>query len=282
MNPCNVTLSRRLAFEAIANGATPDRQNASTEPRQFKAAQQKVAQSVGVGAVHNFWQTTRGTGPFLAKNSGQFRGVEKSASQCRKAAEISSGTASRASGQAVSEGQMDIKTIPIGELSADPSNVRVHTEAQIEKLMGMLRRWGQTLPLLIDSNRVVRVGNARLDAARRLGWTEVKVLQLDLPPSEWTALAIADNKSHDDSSFDQSALAQVLASLQSEGGDLAIAAGYSPDELAQLLGQQSDAATAAQPPADFPIVDENIETEHECPKCKYRWSGSSAPAEDDA
>jgi hypothetical protein len=134
---------------------------------------------------------------------------------------------------------MNIETIEIEELTSDPSNVRVHSPAQIEKLMGMLKRWGQTLPLLIDSTQTVRVGNARLDAARRLGWTHVKVLRLNLPPSEWTALAIADNKSHDDSEFDQSALAAALASLQTEDAELAAAAGYSPAELAKLIGENN-------------------------------------------
>ncbi|MBC7819090.1 MAG: ParB N-terminal domain-containing protein [Planctomycetaceae bacterium] len=172
---------------------------------------------------------------------------------------------------------MNVETIEISQLSPDPANLRQHPEAQITKLMGMLKRWGQTLPLLIDANRVVRVGNARLEATRRLGWTTVKVVQLDLPPSEWTALAIADNKSHDDSSFDESALASVLASLQAEDADLAAAAGYSPDELAALLGDQT--STPAVAPSEFPQVDETISTDHECPKCKYRWSGSSAPQE---
>src|SRR3954452_19244945 len=120
---------------------------------------------------------------------------------------------------------MNVETVEISTLSADPANVRTHSEAQITKLMGMLRRWGQTLPLLIDANRIVRVGNARLEAARRLGWSHVKVVQLYLPPSEWTALAIADNKSHDDSSFD-TALAEVLSALQAEDAALAEAAGY--------------------------------------------------------
>lgn len=171
---------------------------------------------------------------------------------------------------------MNVETVEIASLSNDPANLRLHSDAQIEKLVGMLRRWGQTLPLLIDGNRVVRVGNARLEAARRLGWTHIKIVQLDLPPSEWTALAIADNKSHDDSSFDQSALASVLASLRSENEELATATGYSPDELAALLGEQKAGADAL-PPDEFPAVDETINTDHECPRCKFRWSGSSAP-----
>jgi len=35
--------------------------------------------------------------------------------------------------------------------------------------------------------------------------------------------------------------------------------------------------TAAPPgPDSFPEVDENIETEHQCPKCGYAWSGGRA------
>lgn len=172
---------------------------------------------------------------------------------------------------------MNVIEVEISTLSPDPANVRRHTDAQIGKLMGMLKRWGQTLPLLIDKSNVVRVGNARLEAMRRLCWTRVKVVQLDLPPSEWTALAIADNKSHDDSEFDSQALAEVLAALRSEDAGLAEAAGYTPDELASLLGEQTP--EPAQPPAEFPAFDENIPTEHECPRCHYRWSGSSAPQE---
>lgn len=172
---------------------------------------------------------------------------------------------------------MNVETIQINELSADPANIRTHSEAQIEKLMASLRRWGQTLPLLVDGNNIVRVGNARLDAMRRLGWTEVKIVRLDLSPTEWVALSVADNRLHDESEFDQTALVNVLAALRAEDVDMA-AVGFSPDELAALLDEQS-ATSVAQPPADFPAVDETIQTEHECPKCGYRWSGSSAPKE---
>jgi hypothetical protein len=48
--------------------------------------------------------------------------------------------------------------------------------------------------------------------------------------------------------------------------------GFDPDALADLLDlPQEDVA----PPDDFKEVDENIETEHECPKCGYKWSGGT-------
>ncbi len=171
---------------------------------------------------------------------------------------------------------MNVKKVEIASLSPDPANVRRHPEGQITKLMGMLRRWGQTLPLLVDGNGVVRVGNARLEAMTRLGWDKVNVVRLDLSPSEWTALAIADNKSHDDSEFDEAALANVLASLRAEDADLAEAAGYTVEELANLLGDQTP--TEDEAPESFPEVGEDIHTDFKCPRCSYAWSGSSAPA----
>jgi ParB-like chromosome segregation protein Spo0J len=168
---------------------------------------------------------------------------------------------------------MNVETIQIDQLSADPANVRTHSEQQIQKLMASLRRWGQTLPLLADQNNVVRVGNARLDAMLRLGWTHVKVVRLDLPPCEWAALAIADNKLHDDSQFDQAALADVLAALRAEDAELAEVAGFSPDELAALLGSDPTPAQAAvQPPAEFKTFDESIPTNCKCPRCAFEWS----------
>jgi hypothetical protein len=146
---------------------------------------------------------------------------------------------------------MIIETVEIASLSSDPANVRRHSDAQIEKLMAALRRWTQTLPLLADQNNVVRVGNARLEAMRRLGWTHAKIVRLDLPPSEWTALAIADNRLHDDSEFDDAALAAVLASLQTEDPDLAQSAGYSISEIATLIGQSNGEGVSNDPDATW-------------------------------
>lgn len=164
---------------------------------------------------------------------------------------------------------MNVETIRIDQLSADPANLRTHSEAQIEKLMASLRRWGQTLPLLADQNNVVRIGNARLDAMRRLGWTECKVVRLDLPPSEWVALAVADNRLHDLSEFNEPALTEVLAALRAEDVDMS-AVGFSPDELAALLNEQN--ATDEQPPGEFKAFDETIPTNCKCPKCGFEWS----------
>jgi len=179
---------------------------------------------------------------------------------------------------------MNLETIQISQLSNDPANVRQHSPRNIEAIKASLRRFGQQIPLVVDAANVVRVGNARLEAMRQLGWTEALVIRSNLSGAELVAYSIADNRTGDPevgSTFDQTSLADVLASLRAEDEDLAAAAGYTPEELAALLAEQQTSAPAAAP-AEFPQVDETIQTDHECPKCKYRWSGSSAPQQEAA
>jgi hypothetical protein len=71
--------------------------------------------------------------------------------------------------------------------------------------------------------------------------------------------------------YDAAALDELLRgidtgsdSLQSLLSDLATDAGL------YGLGQ---ADGSAEPPGEFKEFDENIETEHTCPKCGYSWSG---------
>jgi hypothetical protein len=40
-----------------------------------------------------------------------------------------------------------------------------------------------------------------------------------------------------------------------------------------MLG--SGPAEGPEAPSEFPEADEDIETEHQCPKCGYEWSGKS-------
>jgi ParB-like chromosome segregation protein Spo0J len=171
--------------------------------------------------------------------------------------------------------------VPIDSVISDPSNVRRHSPRNIETIRGSLRRFKQQTPIVLDNNRIVRKGNGSLEAAKLEGWTHIAAVVSDLNGSELTSYAVADNRSGDPevgSTFDQTSLAEVLTALQAEDAELATVAGFSPDEIASLIGATND-ATAPEAPSDFDDFDESIDTEHECPKCGYVWSGSSAPKE---
>lgn len=168
---------------------------------------------------------------------------------------------------------MTVEEIELSELSSDPANVRRHSERNIEAVVASLRRFGQQIPLVVDAANVVRVGNARLEAMRRLGWTTARIVRTELSGADLAAYAIADNRAGDPdvgSTFDHAALADVLSALRSEDESLVADAGYSPAELAELLGEQ--AGDDVQPPEEFQSFDESIPTNCKCPKCGFEWS----------
>ena len=66
---------------------------------------------------------------------------------------------------------------PIGGLVPDPQNARTHDEANLASIAASLTRYGQRTPLVVNrAGRVILKGNATLEAAKRLGWTELAVL----------------------------------------------------------------------------------------------------------
>lgn len=131
---------------------------------------------------------------------------------------------------------MKIETVPLEELTLDPSNVRRHGPRDLEAIKASLTRFKQQEPLVVDKRGVVRGGNGRLQAMRELGWTEAKVVYTDLEGAEATALAIALNRTGELSGWDVEALSATLAALKEDDPDLFSATGFDQEALSQALG----------------------------------------------
>ena len=99
-----------------------------------------------------------------------------------------------------------IEHLDAATLMPDPRNARRHSSKQIAKLSSIIREFGFSSPIIIDENRLILAGHARLQAALLLGMKKVPCIPLThLDPAQKKALAIADNKMSDDSSFDDQA-----------------------------------------------------------------------------
>ena len=159
---------------------------------------------------------------------------------------------------------MNHQTIAVAEHSLDPSNVRKHSRRNLDAIKASLRKFGQQKPIVVDAKGIVLAGNGTLTAAQELGWTEIQIVRTELAGVEATAFAIADNRTAELAEWEEDKLNAVLKSLQDEGVDL-VDVGYSPEEF--KIEAEKEA------PQEFAEVDENIETEHNCPKCGYKWSG---------
>jgi site-specific DNA-methyltransferase (adenine-specific) len=126
-----------------------------------------------------------------------------------------------------------IETVAIDSLSPDPANPRRHGQRNLDAIAASLRRFGQQKPIVVDSHGVVRAGNGQLAAAKILGWTEIRVVRSDLPPTELTAFAIADNRTAELAEWD----AEVLAGLLSDAdlGDV----GFTDEEMEKFAGKMA-------------------------------------------
>lgn len=122
--------------------------------------------------------------------------------------------------------------MPIGRLSADPANARLHDARSVDAIAESLKRFGQQKPIVCDSAGVTVAGAGVLLAAKQLGWTHVAAVRSQLAGTERIAYGIADNRTAELSTWDEEALRLLVGSMPT---DMAEACGYSKDELDQLL-----------------------------------------------
>lgn len=160
-------------------------------------------------------------------------------------------------------------------LLANPLNWRTHPKKQREALEAMLRSVGWVQRVIVNrrTGHVVD-GHLRVEVALSRDEPEVPVIYVDLSEAEeklvLAALDPIGGLAETDASTLDSLLREVTTSepaLMELLDDLARSAEIVPGDL--------------EPPDDFNEVDESIETEHECPKCGYRWSGKSGASRAD-
>jgi ParB-like chromosome segregation protein Spo0J len=128
---------------------------------------------------------------------------------------------------------VEIELVPIDSIHPDPANANMHSEEDIRSLMAKLSAFTQVEPLVVQlKTRKVIGGNGRLEAMRRLGWTEVEVNFVDVDNVTATAMGIALNKRQ--SELDDEIVRQHVLSLDSEGFDLDTL-GFTSTELEHYL-----------------------------------------------
>lgn len=90
---------------------------------------------------------------------------------------------------------MNIVQCKVESLIPYAKNSRTHDDAQIAQIAASIKEFGWTNPILVDGDKGIIAGHGRLMAARKLGMTEVPVIELkDLTPTQKKAYIIADNR----------------------------------------------------------------------------------------
>lgn len=99
-------------------------------------------------------------------------------------------------------------------LTPHPRNSRVHKPKQVCQIAASIDQFGFNVPILIDANNQVIAGHGRLQAAQKLGLSEVPVVRIEhLAEARQRAFMIADNRLAELSEWDEEMLALELEEL---------------------------------------------------------------------
>jgi hypothetical protein len=101
--------------------------------------------------------------------------------------------------------------VPISSLKLDTKNARTHSDRNIEVVAESLDQFGQQIPLVYDSKRIVLKGNATLQAAETLKWKYIAATPFDhTDPKLLTGFKITDNKSAELAAWSYETLAEDI------------------------------------------------------------------------
>jgi ParB-like chromosome segregation protein Spo0J len=157
------------------------------------------------------------------------------------------------------------------DLTPDPRNARTHSPEQIEQLRASIREFGFTNPVLLRPDGMIGAGHGRVEAAKaeKLALVPTCVVE-GLTDDQWRAYVLADNRIALSAGWDEDLLREELRALTELDVDLG-SLGFDDGELDLLFAEPA----TKDAPEEFPAFDEDIPTEHACPKCGYAWSGGS-------
>jgi DNA modification methylase len=149
--------------------------------------------------------------------------------------------------------QMQVKQVKVESLIPYARNSRTHSDAQVAQIAASIKEFGWTNPILVDGTNGIIAGHGRLLAARKLGYTEVPVIELEnMTESQKKAYVIADNQLAMNAGWDTSMLTLELGDLKEVGFSLDIL-GFDPKELDTLLEpEQVDGLTDEDAVPDIP------------------------------
>ena len=160
---------------------------------------------------------------------------------------------------------MEIVNIKIEKLNPAVYNPRKDLQPEDKEYQDIKRsivEFGLVEPLVVNKDMTVIGGHQRLKVLGELNFTTIPCIIVDLDKQKEKMLNIALNKISGD--WDRPKLKDLLQELDTGEFDISLT-GFGEQEIEDLM-------------TEFHVedinekeVDENIETENECPKCGYKW-----------
>jgi ParB-like chromosome segregation protein Spo0J len=125
---------------------------------------------------------------------------------------------------------------PVDRLTPLPENPR---RGDVEAVARSYATFGQRKPIVArreGDGGIVIAGNHQLAAARELGWEKIAVVWVDDDDITAKAFALADNRTADLGTYDDSDLLAMLQAVHDADAELFASTAYDDDSLAELIG----------------------------------------------
>ena len=129
---------------------------------------------------------------------------------------------------------MKIETINIEDIKPYKNNPREISTEAINKVMKSIKEYGNNQPIVVDQDNVIVVGHTRWKALQKLGEKQAYIVKKKFDKNKSVAYRIMDNRSGEESKWENKLLKSELELLSNEDFDLDLT-GFNPEELDQYF-----------------------------------------------
>jgi len=138
---------------------------------------------------------------------------------------------------------MKIEIADINSIKPYENNPRKLKDLAIKKVAMSLKEYGFRQPIVVDKDRIIVVGHTRFRASKKLGFKEVPITIADnLTPEQINAYRIADNRTAEESEWDNELLKMEIKDLEAKDFKLDLL-GFNEDQLNDILFEEKQGLT---------------------------------------
>ena len=157
---------------------------------------------------------------------------------------------------------MKIEEMNIDDIVPYKNNPREIPMESVQKVMKSIKEFGNNQPIVVDNDNVIVVGHTRWKALKQLGEKVVYVVKKDFKKNDAVAYRIMDNRSGEESKWDNKLLAAELSLLREEDFNLDLT-GFNLTELENLSADKALNFKANDNKIDFNVdFPEDMEVSH--------------------
>ena len=132
---------------------------------------------------------------------------------------------------------MIIEEVDIENIKPYKNNPREIPMESVQKVMNSIREFGNNQPIVVDNDNVIVVGHTRWKALKQLGEKKAFIIKKNFTKNNAMAYRIMDNRSGEESKWDNKLLANELNILKDETFNLDLT-GFNLTELENLANDK--------------------------------------------